>query len=142
MRLAEGDSEDKPDRDDVVWDLMCGLGPYHIHSLCVNDMGMGFTPKQIGAMTLDMIFMLLADKKILRKSGKKRSAKKMFPAIGEDGIVKGRAEDGTAIEGRITGKSLARRLMEEEEQKKLQGPESAWQKRARKRAERRNKRNR
>jgi hypothetical protein len=35
-----------------------------------------------------------------------------------DGTVKGRAADGTAIRGRIRGKSVARQLMEEEAKKR------------------------
>jgi len=136
MRPTEGDSEDEPNMDDVVYDLMCGIGPWHIQSLCVNDMGMGYTPQQVGEMTLDNIFMLLSDKKVLRKSVKRRSVKGAVPQIEKDGTVRGRAEDGTEIRGRIAGKSLARQLMEAENQVK----ESTWKIRSRKRAERRDRR--
>ncbi len=120
---------------------MYGLGPHHIQSLCVGEMGMGFTPKQVGGMTLDNIFMIFADKKILRKSTKRRTTTSIAPAIAKDGTAKGRAEDGTLIKGRVGGKSLARQLMEEEEKKKLEVKESVLleskrEKRSRKREER------
>lgn len=138
MRLTDGDSEDEPNQDDVVYDLMCGIGPWHVQSLCVNDMGMGYTPQQVGEMTLDNIFMLLSNKKILRRSVKRRLVKGGMPLVEKDGTVRGRAEDGTEIRGRIAGKSLARQLMESENQIE----EPAWKVRARKRAERKNKRKR
>ena len=139
MRFAKGDGETEPDEDeDIVWDLMFGVGPWHIQSLCVNDMGMGFTPQQIGDMTLDMLFMLLADKKVLRKSRKSRSMKSAAPIIAEDGTSKGRTKDGVPFTGRVRGKSLARELMEKEAASKK---ESGWQRRSRLRAERKAKRN-
>jgi len=55
--------------------------------------------------------------------------------VEKDGSIKGRAADGSPIKGRIVGKSLARQLMEKEEERKRQ--ERARQKRALKRKRRR-----
>ena len=64
---------------------MWGIGPWHIQALCIGEMGMGYSPQQIGAMTLDMFWMLYADKKILRKSRKRRSSGDIPPKIDADG---------------------------------------------------------
>ena len=73
-------------------------------------------------MTLDQVFMRLADRKRLKARSTVGGIKKAPSGVPTraDGKVRGRAADGTAIEGRIHGKSLARRLMEEqaEEEKK------------------------
>lgn len=124
---------------------MYGLGPHHIQSLCVGEMGMGFTPKQVGEMTLDNIYMIFANEKILRKTTKRRSTTSISPAMDKYGTAKGRAEDGTVIKGRVGGKSLARQLMEEEAKKKLvvEKPvsvESKREKKSRQREERRKRR--
>lgn len=104
---------------------MCGIGPRHIRHLCESpwEGGFGFTPNQVGDMTLDEIFMLLCDKKNLRASGKKRTrqVKSLEMALStKGGLIRGRAEDGTPIQGRITGKSLASRLAEEESKKQIE----------------------
>ncbi len=70
-------------------------------------------------MTLDMIYMLLVDRKLLRSKDGVRS-RKVLPLnvaakTDKDGMIKGRAGDGTPIKGRIVGKSLARQLMEAQE---------------------------
>ena len=99
---------------------MCGITPWHIHILCKGglDGGFGFRPKDVGDMTLDQVLMLLADPKVLRKSGNRRTASmgvtEAAVVAGTDGTVKGRAADGTPITGRIGGKSLARQLMDQE----------------------------
>ena len=57
--------------------------------------------------------------------------------VDKDGLVKGRAEDGTPIRAKISGTSLARQLMEKMRLEK----EPSWKVRSRKRAERRHRRN-
>ncbi len=118
---------------------MYGIGPGHIHSLCVGEMGIGITPKQVSEMTIDTILFLLADKKILRKSKKRRSMTGAVPIADEDGNIKGRTKDGKPIQGRIAGKSVARQLMEQEAEKRKLKPEPGWKRRQRKRLERRQK---
>lgn len=78
---------------------------------------MGYSPQQVGAMTLDMIFMLLADIDNLRSRGVRRRQKVVSGAeasrfVGTDGYVKGRDKDGKPIKGKITGKSRASQLIE------------------------------
>lgn len=77
-------------------------------------------------MTLDQIFMLLTDRKKLRRKDRgtaRTQSEQPVAAVGRqdaDGMVKGRAEDGTPIRGRMGagGKSVARQLMEAEAAKR------------------------
>ena len=67
-------------------------------------------------MTLDMIFMLLVDRKNLRAWGRSRivSTPTVTSTMRDaDGLVRGRAVDGTEFKARVSGKSLARQLNEE-----------------------------
>ena len=81
------------------------------------DGGHGYSG-DVGSLTLDQIFMRLADRKVLRakmvSGGVAKSTLDVSVKADQDGMVRGRAADGTAIKGRIRGKSLARQLMEEE----------------------------
>lgn len=116
MRLAKGstDPEDKPEGA-ILKDLLCGIGPAHIHKLCANPFmgGLGFTPNQVADFTLDQIFMLLADEKNLR-SGLKRSvnveAGEAAIYADDEGFIKGRDKDGNEIKARVFGKSLVQRI--------------------------------
>lgn len=102
---------------------MCGLTPLQIHVLCDNpwEGGRSYTPREVGEMTLDQIFMTLAKRDILR-SGPQRitqmSGEEVLTAAPADGMMKGRAADGTAIQGRVGGESLASRVRREMEEKK------------------------
>ena len=62
--------------------------------------------------------MRLADRKVLRakmiSGGVAKTPLDVSVKADQDGMVRGRAADGTAIKGRIRGKSLACQLMEEE----------------------------
>lgn len=97
---------------------MCGITPYHIRALCDNhwEGGLGQDPNDVGNMTLDQIFMMLTDKKFIRKDPDHRAARLDALETGaladKDGVIKGRAADGTPIKGRIAGKSLARQIAE------------------------------
>jgi hypothetical protein len=96
---------------------MCGIGPSHIRRLCDNpwDGGFGYDPITVGNFTLDMIFMLLADKKFLRSVANERTIAMSAEEAGvlvKDGMAAGRADDGTPIRAKIVGKSLARTLTE------------------------------
>lgn len=109
--------------EDLPYDLLCGLTPLQIHALCDNpwEGGRAYTPKEVGAMTLDQIFMALAKREILR-SGPHRitqmTGEEVATSAPKDGMMKGRAADGTLIEGRIGGESLASRVRREIEEKK------------------------
>lgn len=100
-------------------DLLFGVSPHIIRMLCENawNGGYGYTPRQVGEMTVDQIFMLLADKKCLRKKGSVRTSN--IPSMqaasfsDTDGLIKGRAADGTKIKGVVHGQSLASKLAEQ-----------------------------
>lgn len=101
---------------------MAGLAPQHIRILCDNpwDGGGGYTPEQVGNMTLDQIFMRLADRKSLRRDdGGVRTAQTVpgnaVRLADEDGLVRGRAADGTPMRARVGGKSKAQMIREEME---------------------------
>ncbi len=97
---------------------MCGVSPKEVRRLCDNPWsgGNGYTPRQVGDMSLDEIFMLLADEDVLRSGGGKMRSKSInslqAPRIDNDGFVKGIAEDGTSIRGRVGGKSKVAVLKE------------------------------
>lgn len=97
---------------------MCGLGPYHIRILCNNtfDGGMGYTPEQVGDMTLDQVFMLLCDKKILRANTRHRIAtvgSEMVPRR-KDGKIRAVDRNGKPLNGIIAGQSRAQQLWEQQ----------------------------
>ncbi len=103
---------------------MAGLAPAHIRMLCESgwEGGGGYTPSQVGDMTLDQIFMRLADKRKLRKTvwparSVATSPEAAVALSDKDGDIRGRAGDGTPIRGRIGGKSKAAMLREAEEVK-------------------------
>lgn len=81
-----------------------------IRELCNSpfDGGAGYTPQQVGDMTLDQIFMRRTDIKYLRSHHTTRTTSEM--PIGT--MLAGRAADGTPIKAMVRGKSLAREAME------------------------------
>ena len=112
------------DEDDCIGGLLCGITPYHIR-LLVDDPwegGRGLSATSVGDLTLDQIYMLLVDRKVLLAKSRKGGGVRMAPQnvsakADKDGMVRGRAADGTPIKGRVGGKSLARQLMEAEQKK-------------------------
>lgn len=72
-------------------------------------------------MSLDQVFFVLFDKKYLR-SGPKRKVKynplQASHLASKDGLIRGRAADGTPIFGRVGGKSKAQMIQEQVEAKK------------------------
>ena len=74
--------------------------------------GCGKSLAEAGAMTLDQIMFLLVDRKVLRNRTRKTDSTVVAAKADADGNIKGRDADGNPIIGRITGKSVARRLME------------------------------
>lgn len=98
--------------------LLGGLGTCHLRMLCENpwEGGGGYTPEQVGRMTLDQVWFRLCDRGML-KGGigdrtEKTSSLEAASLVDEDGMIKGRAADGTPIRGKIRGRSKARELME------------------------------
>jgi len=104
--------------------LLGGLTTYHFRMLCENpwEGGGGYTPEQVGRMTLDQIWFRLCEMSILKEGEGKRveqlSSLAATSLADKDGLMKGKAKDGTPIHGKIRGKSKARELMEKAEQKK------------------------
>jgi len=102
--------------------LLCGLHPFHLR-LLVDDPWAGGCGYQgdVGSLTLDQIFMRLANKNVLKakmiSGGIKASPLVVASDADADGMLRGRASDGTLIKGRVRGKSVARQLMEEEQAK-------------------------
>lgn len=68
-------------------------------------------------MTLDQIIMLMVDRKNLLNRKSTISPMNAASLAGPDGKIKGRASDGSAIAGRVGGKSKARMLMEKHQAK-------------------------
>jgi len=112
MGRDDGEDEESPDVG-----LLCGITCWHIRVLCDNPMdgGRGYTPQQVGEMTVDQIMMLMADKKVLL--GKRtRSITPMVASTmaSEEGLIRGRDRDGNPIIGKFRGVSKARELMNAE----------------------------
>jgi hypothetical protein len=86
-------------------------------------------------MSLDQIFMLLADPRTLKSKQDKKGVKVATGAVAakadEDGCVWGRTSDGKRFKARLGGKSLARRMAEEakkskEEKERKQKRHERW----------------
>ena len=82
--------------------------------------GGGYTLEQVGQMTPDQIWCRLCDMDMLKNEIGSRT--KTMPSLEvptmvdvKDGLIAGRAADGTPIKGVVRGKSRARELMEQAE---------------------------
>ena len=99
---------------------------WHLRMLTENSWngGAGYTPQQVGDMTPDQIMFRLCELDLLRAKPGKRVRKLEAAGVMQwadaDGRVAGRAADGTPIRAKITGKSLARQLREQEEQERIE----------------------
>ena len=123
LERAEGEDDDE-DGDAEGRGICFGITLHDIRTLCDNpwDGGGGYTPHEVSKMTPDQVYMRLCDKKLLkRKKAVRTSPRAPADMSSGDGLIKGRAKDGTEIQARmkIGGKSVARRLMEEEKAKRL-----------------------
>jgi len=115
--------------------LLGGVTAHYLRMLCENPWngGGGYTPEQVGRMSLDQIWFRLCDIEVLKRKVGGRSEKMESSEVismvkaDEDGMIRGVAADGTSIRGRIRGKSLARELMEKEAARKEK--EEQWKKR-------------
>ena len=120
MKLPSSSEEQGSEEEDVNMSggLAFFITPKMIRMLCENawDGGRGYTPREVGDMTLDQILMCMADKKVLRDSRGRKSLVNPSAVTGlaktKDGLVKGRAADGTPIVGRVGGKSKLQMMKE------------------------------
>jgi hypothetical protein len=83
-------------------------------------MGRGYTPQQVGDMTLDQIFMLMSDSNILRRRNERAvdsGPLEVVSAKDSEGFISGRDIDGKSIKAVIKGESLASRLNREHQEK-------------------------
>jgi hypothetical protein len=99
---------------------LCGFDCWHIRVL-VDDPwsgGHGFSLKEVGDMTLDQAFMVLADRKLFKQRSGVVSTMEAMTLTKEDGKIRGRAADGTPLNIPMGGKSVARQLKEQAEARK------------------------
>lgn len=103
------------DEDSPITGLLCGITAYHVRVLCENpfDGGAGYTPEQVGDMTLDEIFMRLTDRKLLLANRRHKSIQPLEAVhlANKDGKIYGRDRDGNPIVGRIAGVSKAKQML-------------------------------
>ncbi len=105
---------------------MGGVTAWHLRKLCDPgwEGGGGCSIEEVGRMSLDQIWFRLCDIKLLREEAGERTEGMESMAVAsmikadKDGLIKGRAADGTPIKARIGGKSLARQMLEEQQKKK------------------------
>ena len=86
-----------------------------VRVLCENTFegGRGYTPSEVGDMTLDQFLLCLLDKKHLSKGSVQKMPVGGAHSIAKDGKVKVRTAQGDVIEVPISkGKSVVARLAE------------------------------
>lgn len=99
--------------------MLFGIGPREIR-LLIDDPwegGRGHSLREVSGWTLDQVLMALADRKSLVSRQRSQKMEPKLAPRSEDGMITGRAADGTEIRGRVRGKSKCRELMEIEDQK-------------------------
>lgn len=110
--------------------------------------GGGYTPDEVGNMSLDQLWFRLCDTEILKRKTGFRVEKISGGAAratlkpNKDGLFRGRDINGNPILGTITGKSLNRRLMEAAEAEKKQKEKQERRRKRRERRENRDKKRR
>ena len=100
--------------------MLYGIGPKQIRMLIDDpwEGGRGHGLQEVATWTLDQVLMALTDRKNL-SAGRSRTMNPMAVKTDKDGMLAGRAADGTPIRGRIRGKSKCRELMEAEAAKNM-----------------------
>lgn len=103
--------------------LLAGMGKVNawmLRLLCDNpwEGGGGHQPRDVARWTPDQVWFRLCSRDLLKSEGGSQTTEPMAVKVGTDGMVAGRAADGTPIKGRITGKSLARQLIEQAQARK------------------------
>jgi hypothetical protein len=95
-----------------------GITAYHFRLLCENPWqgGGGYTPEDVGNMTLDQIWFRLCDKGILKNKIGDRVMKR--ESAGGLRTAKARTKDGQLITLKSTGKSKAQMIKENQEKEK------------------------
>lgn len=94
--------------------------PYLIRVLCENTFegGRGYTPNEVGDMTLDQFLLCLLDKKYLSKGNIQKMSVSGAHSIAKEGKVKVRTAQGDVIEVSLSkGKSVVARLAEASQSK-------------------------
>jgi len=79
--------------------------------------GYGYSPNQVGDLTLDQIFMLLCNKDNLRSTRGRVLEQNAYQAAAmsdTDGMIKGRDKYGNPMTAQIKGESLVARLTREQ----------------------------
>jgi hypothetical protein len=77
-----------------------------------NDGGAGFTPEEVGRMTLDQVMMRMTDRSILLNRTERTHPDNLVARADPQRQMRGIDGDGKPIKARIAGKSKARQLME------------------------------
>jgi len=103
--------------------LLVGVGRvdvWMLRLLCDNpwEGGGGHQPREVARWTPDQVWFRLCSRDLLKTDGRTQTTEPMAVKADEDGMVVGRATDGTPIKGRIVGKSMARQLMEQAQARK------------------------
>jgi len=90
------------------------VNSWMLRLLCENpwEGGGGHQPTEVAGWSPDQVWFRLCDKDLLKLDGRTQTMAPGAVRTSVDGVVAGRAADGTPIKGRIAGKSLARQLME------------------------------
>jgi len=117
VKRSDDEQEDEPPSGGLLYGINC----WHIRILCDNPMdgGRGYTPEQVGALTIDQVLMLLTDRKLLCNRSKSLSSLEVMSTVGtKDGRICARDVNDNLIQGQIRGKSKARELMEAEAKRK------------------------
>jgi len=103
-------------------DLLCGLTPRHIRRLCDPPTwdsagGFGYRPKDVSELTLDQVFMLLADPKYLRAGpvrGVSMDGSAVANLLKPDGTVDAVSSTGEKIKLKGTGKTKVEQMREKQ----------------------------
>lgn len=103
--------------------LLVGMGKvdaWMLRQLCDNpwEGGGGHQPGDVARWTPDQVWFRLCSRDLLKSDGRTQTTEPIAVKADKDGMVAGRAADGTPIKGRIAGKSLARQLMEQAQVRK------------------------
>ena len=104
--------------------LLGGLTTYEIRMLCENpwEGGRGFTPREVGQMTLDQIWMQLCKREYLKREIGSRTIhmevdETVSVTTDKEGYAKVVTVDGKIVKMKKGVKSVARQLMEKQQEK-------------------------
>jgi len=111
--------EAAPDQVVECGGLLGGLTAYHMRVLCESSWegGGGYTPEQVGRMTLDQAWFRLCDVNVLKNAEERWKAKKPEAALEGTGKLV-RLEDGTLKRLPVSEKSYAQQIREQSQPKR------------------------